>query len=177
MEPITCVVDAATLIENIHEIKSWTFGGYLNLVVPLSSMLPSGFALTVTLLTISVAIERAEQLYKIKKEELEVKVLDPPKKRLSWKNVRKEHPALDINIQLALEFIKEMEIDESNTSVTFQKSSEAYSPWKVVVEVQQEKKEVKEERPSTFAQALAKSNTVNGISGVAKAPKGQYLHA
>lgn len=111
----------------------------------------------------------------MKKEELEVKALDPPKKRLSWKNVRKEHPAFDINTQVALEFVKRTEVEESKTMVEFQKPSEEYSPWKGV-EVQQEKKEVKEERPSTFAQALAKSNTANGLSSVAGAPKGQCLY-
>ena len=126
------------------------------------------------LLTILIAIERVEKLYQIKKEEQEVKALDPPKKRSSWKNVRKEHPAFDINLQVALEFFKRMEAEESTTSITFQKISEEYSPWKGV-EIQQERVQTKEGRPSTFAQALAKSNVVNGSSGVANTPKGQYL--
>lgn len=173
MEPITCVVDAVTLIEHIHEIKSWTYDGDLNLVMPLCSKSHINLLLGRVLLTILIAIERVEKLYQTKKEQ-EVKALDPPKKRSSWKNVRKEHPAFDINLQVALEFFKRMEAEESTTSITFQKITEEYSPWKGV-ELQQEKVETKEGRPSTFAQALAKSNIVNGSSGVANMPKGQYL--
>lgn len=41
MEKITCVIDATTLVEHIHEIKSWIYNGQLRLVVPLNSKLES----------------------------------------------------------------------------------------------------------------------------------------
>lgn len=100
--------------------------------------------------------------------------MDSPKKRLSWKNARKEHPAFDINLQVASEFIKRMEIEGPSASVVFQRISEEYSPWKGV-EVPQEKSEIKEDRPSTFAQALARSSPVNGLPEIANVSKGQWF--
>lgn len=41
MEKTSCLIDATTLVEHIHEIKSWIYNGQLRLVVPLSSKLES----------------------------------------------------------------------------------------------------------------------------------------
>ena len=48
MEEIpTCVIDAITLIDHIHQIKTFVYDGYIRLAVPMSS----------TFSTVSVALE------------------------------------------------------------------------------------------------------------------------
>lgn len=106
----------------------------------------------------------------------------------SGKTARKEQPAFDINPKIANEYLARIEAgkegkavikerplyvaEESQDAVLFQNPSEVYTPWKDVPLVE-EKKELPEDRPATWADAARKkSNLPNGASGNPSNPKG-----
>lgn len=97
---------------------------------------------------------------------------EPPRQKSSLKNARKEYPTFDINLRVAVEFLGRLKSGETRGLFVFQQQSEEYSPWKVV-DIPTEKRESKEDRPTTFAQAvMVKQNTANGSAGGLDAAKG-----
>ncbi len=171
MEPLSCVTDAATLVENIYEIKSWVYNGQVQLVVPLSSMSHPASSAVWIFLTIVPAYEHLEKLSQDYKEQI-LKRPDPQRQRSSSKPARKEFPAFDINIRVAEEFLARLKLEETKHHVTFQQPSEEYSPWKGV-EAHVEKKDSKEHGPTTWAQAALTSlhNKTNSFN-MGDTPKG-----
>ncbi|MCJ1463733.1 hypothetical protein MMC07_002342 [Pseudocyphellaria aurata] len=156
MEKLSCVIDAPTLVEHIHEIKSWIYKGHVRLVVPLST------------------IEHVEQLFKDYKQQ-EIKTSAPPRQRSSLRARRTQYPAFDINPHVAHELLARLGLEKIEHLVTFQQPSEEYSPWKevgVMVE-----KEPNREGPTTWAQAaltsLNKAHMVNAADSakVSSKPK------
>ncbi|KAL8773690.1 MAG: hypothetical protein Q9209_001456 [Squamulea sp. 1 TL-2023] len=142
MDQLICVVDAATLVENIHQIKNFIQQGQIRLVVP---------QYTSAIL---------EQKYANLKEEVSKKPLrqvEPQRPRSGGKPARIEHPAFDINPLVAGEFLARLRSDDGQTILEFQKDSEQYSPWKIM-EQEEESKSAVENRPTTFAQAVQKQN-------------------
>lgn len=77
---------------------------------------------------------------------------------------------------MTLEFLDRLQDEEEKIpEVIFQQLAEEYSPWKGV-EVATEKKEFKEERPTTFAQAVAlRLNGTNGLPQTSDAVKREWL--
>ena len=75
--------------------------------------------------------------------------------RTGGRPARIEHPPFDINPLVAGEFLARLKSKGEEQGVEFQKDSEQYSPWKIL-ELEEESKNVTEDRPTTFAQAAAK---------------------
>ncbi len=174
METPICVVDAPALVEHIHEIKRWIHHGNLRLVVPLCSMKFQLPPMVFCLANLSAAVENVRQLCQKEKLEQELKKPASPRQRPVGKPARKEHPSFDINPRVTLEFLERLQVDNVD-GLVFQQPTEEYSPWKGV-EVQPERKDPKEERPTTFAQAvLLKLNPPNAISETSDATKGQMI--
>lgn len=82
----------------------------------------------------------------------------------------------DINLQVAEEFlVRQKVIGELQNHISFQQPSEEYSLWKGA-ELAGEKKDSKEQGPTTWAQAALTSlkNKSSSLTTV-DTPKGQYL--
>ncbi|CAO1596242.1 hypothetical protein XANCAGTX0491_000095 [Xanthoria calcicola] len=141
MDQLICVVDATTLVENIHQIKTLVHQGQIRLVVPQCT---------------ATALER---MYANLKEEANKKPprqVEPQRPRASGKPAKSEHPVFDLNPLVAGEFLARLQSDDKST-VEFQKDSEQYSPWKIM-ELEEENRAATENRPATFAQAVQKQN-------------------
>lgn len=186
METPICVADAKTLVDYIHDIKRWIYNGQLRLVVPACSRCnqPSE---DVSLAKEHLAAEQVEQIYQKSKE-----TKSAPKESIRPKPFGKpakiEYPPFDINPFLAKNFLARLktwkeedaaseqraffEEKENHGAVSFQQTSEQYTPWKDL-ETEEEKPQVVEDRPTTWAEALRrKQNLANGIVENPHAPKG-----
>ena len=141
------------------------------------------------LITIIIAVDQVEHIYEKTKETKSTSPKEATRPRSSGKPSKKEYPTFDINPLLAKNFIsrlmawKEGDIGhesreffdekENHGAVSFQQHNEVYTPWKDV-DVEEEKPQVPEERPSTWAEALRrKQNLANGTAECAQAPKGK----
>ena len=170
MENITCVVDATTLIDKIHEIKEWVYDGYIRLHVPICSK----FLVSLDdfhVLMSTIAFEMVEQIYQSSVVPKEAQK-EPPPKRSSYKVVaRKEQPLFDINPRVAREFLLRAQ-SEADGSITFQLPNEQFTQWKEEEESALKVEQPPEERPTSFAQALLrKLNIADGGDGT-NGPKG-----
>ncbi|KAI4159692.1 MAG: hypothetical protein LQ342_006385 [Letrouitia transgressa] len=154
MDTLICVIDAATLVDHIHDIKSWTYEGRIRLVVPLS------------------AVVTVDQLFQ-KSKEPQPKREEPKRPKSGGRPVRKEYPTFDINPEVVKEFLGRVRAGEKNDAVDFQytvdiqKETEQYSPWKYL-EAEEEVNMNGGKRPTSFAQALQKQSLekiANGTPG------------
>ncbi|KAL8905251.1 MAG: hypothetical protein Q9207_002760 [Kuettlingeria erythrocarpa] len=160
-----CVVDATTLVDHIHEIKSFVYQRRVCLVVPqhVSTPLEQKFA--------SLSDEATKKQKPSKPE--------PQRPRSSGrltkgeKSSKAEHPAMDINPLVAGEFLSRFSSDETQRHVEFQKESEQYSQWRLL-ELEEESKKAHENKPTSFAQAARKasmerfSNSTGAVNGPGK---------
>lgn len=137
-----------------------------------------------------LAYEHVEQIYQKSKETKSVpKEVARPKS--SGKPVKKEHPAFDINPLLAKNFLTRLKTwkedeavseqrdffqeKENHGAVSFQQSSEQYTPWKDI-EIEEEKPQVADDRPSTWAEALRRKQSLgNGTNGNVQSQKGDWI--
>ncbi len=178
MQTPYCVIDATTLIENIHEIKKWVYNSQIRLVVPLSSKYltcpPTVFSMSDYL----QASERVEHLYQ-KSIEQKPKPQEPARPKSSGKTTRKEHPTFDINPRLAKSFLAWLQCDDEDWdpdlthAVEFQQANEVYTPWTLAEEHGDKRDRSPKKGPTTFAQAVAKANLVKQEPGNGDAAKGQ----
>ena len=116
---------------------------------------------------------------------------ETPRSKVSGKPPKKEYPAFDINPTLAKNFLLRLKTwknkdaaaeqreflqeKENHAAVSFQSSSEQYTPWKDV-EMEEEPQQVVEDRPTTWADALRrKQSQANGIGGNFQTHKGAYV--
>lgn len=83
--------------------------------------------------------------------------VEPQRPRAGGKPTRIEPPAFDINPLVAGELLNRLRSKDGETKLEFQKDSEQYSPWKFL-EQEEERSNVTESKPSTFAQAVQKQN-------------------
>lgn len=165
MEIPTCVLDASALVEHIQEIKSWIQHGRLRLVVPLCSMNNPNLLSIFCFTDLNLAMENVNQLWAKEKILQEQRETTSSNRRSAGKPARREQPAYDINPRVTLEFLDRLQA-ENRDALVFQQLGEEYSPWKGV-EIPPERKDVKEERPATFAQAARyKQNATNGMPEV-----------
>ena len=188
METPICVADAKTIIDHIHDIRRWIYAGQLRLVVPSSSR-SYRTLFAPSLLKSFVAYEHVEQLYQ-KSTEQKPTTKGNSRPRSLGKPVKKEYPTFDINPRVTKDFLSRLKAwkDEDPTSearqffhekenhdaVSFQQPNEQYTPWKDL-EVEEEKPEIPEDRPATWADALRrKQNLANGTSGNSDVSKGRH---
>lgn len=170
MEIPTCVIDANTLIDHIHQIKALVYNGHIHLAVPLSSK--SSVALLARSITeIDIAVDRVDQQYR--------KSIEPkpePEKATRPKSggkPAKVYPAFDISPRVAKEFLERSSQEAIKILVDFQKDEEQYTTWKnLEIQEEQEKQKNAEGKPATFAAALLAK--LNISEAPAEAPKGQY---
>ena len=176
METPYCVIDASTLVENIHEIKKWVYNGQIRLVVPLSGMYSTSLP-SLPCLTVPKASERVEQLYQ-KSIEQKAKPQEPARPKSSGKTARKEHPTFDINPRLTKAFLAWLQRDKENWDpeipfvVEFQQANEVYTPWKLAEEQGEKRDGSPDKGPTTFAQAVAKANLATQAQGSGEAIRG-----
>ena len=178
MQTPYCVIDATTLVENVHEIKKWIYNGQVRIIVPWSSMYSVYLCVVFSTSNCVQALERVEQLYQ-KTIEQKPKPQEPARPRSSGKTARKEHPTYDINPRLARAFLARLQHGKDHGDlelpfhVEFQQANEVYTPW-TLAEAQGEKRDGSPEKgPTTFAQAVAKSNLVTQIPGTGETVKGK----
>ena len=177
MQTPYCVVDAATLVEHIHEFKKWVYNGHIRLVVPSSSMCLSFPHNASRIFNPLQASERVEQLFQ-KSIEPKQKPQESTRPKSSGKTVRREHPSFDINARLTKAFLAWLERDKESwdpelpCAVEFQQSGEVYSPWKLAEERGDKREESPENGPATFAQAVAKSNLAKQMKENGEVVKG-----
>ncbi|KAI4197538.1 MAG: hypothetical protein LQ350_005853 [Teloschistes chrysophthalmus] len=142
MDHYFCVVDAPTLIENVQEIKHLVHQGRIRLVVPQCT---------------SASLEQIYAKFKEDANKKPVRQVEPQRPRAGGKPTRIEPPAFDINPLVAGELLNRLRSKDGETKLEFQKDSEQYSPWKFL-EQEEERSNVTESKPSTFAQAVQKQN-------------------
>ena len=123
--------------------------------------------------------ENVDQLYQ-KSIEPKPILKEASKPKATWKPAKKEYPVFDTNPKIARAFLARLqagkdyetghlgrpiyEEEESHGAVHFSQTSEQYTPWKNVEEVE-EKVEVPEDRPESWADKLRrKQNMANGTS-------------
>lgn len=116
------------------------------------------------------AIERIEILYQ-KSTDKKPKPQEPLRPKSSGKFARKEYPTFDINPRIAKEFLARLQSENIGFDVEFQEKAHLYTPWVGIEEQEAKRPEPTEDRPTTFAQALAKMNVKAG-SGIVEAAKG-----
>ncbi|KAL8688450.1 MAG: hypothetical protein Q9218_005641 [Villophora microphyllina] len=142
MDHYFCVVDAATLIENIQEIKNLIYQGRVRLVVPQCT---------------SASLEQAYAKFKDDVNKKPLRQPEPQRPRSGGRPMKVEPPAFDINPLVAGELLNRYKSKDGENSIEFQKDSEQYSPWKYL-EQEEERRNVTASKPSTFAQAVQKQN-------------------
>jgi len=140
----------------------------------------------------AVAYEIVEQINQ-KTKEPKLTTKEAPRPKSTGKPVKKEYPAFDINPLLTRGFLSRLKAwkeeeavseqreffqgKENHRAVSFQQFSEQYTPWKDV-EIEEEKPQVAEDRPTTWAEALRrKQNLANGGGGNSLVPKGNHTEA
>ncbi len=124
------------------------------------------------------ALERVEQLYQ-KSIEQKPKAQEPARPKSSGKTARKEHPTFDINPRLTKAFLAWLQREkdywdpELPCAVEFQKANEVYTPWKLAEEQEDKRDGSPEKGPTTFAEAVAKSNLAKQVSRSNEVAQGQ----
>ena len=89
------------------------------------------------------------------------------------KSARRVQPTYDNNPRVTLEFLNRLRA-ENGDGLVFQREGEEYSPWQRTQTPP--RRQVQEERPATFAEAVRhRLNASNGTSGAPGATKGTVL--
>ncbi|KAL9102510.1 MAG: hypothetical protein Q9163_002345 [Psora crenata] len=152
METPICITDAATLVDRIHQIKSWIYNGQLRLIVPSSSM-PARQSLPIaSILMWMAAVQNVDQIYQ-KSIEPKPLVKEITKPKISRKPTKKEYPAFDMNPRIAKAFLERVragkdyetghlgrpiyEDEEKHDAVHFPPANEQYTPWKHIEEYEE----------------------------------------
>ncbi|MCJ1390644.1 hypothetical protein MMC18_003505 [Xylographa bjoerkii] len=153
MEHPICVVDAATLVDRIHEIKQWVYDDAIRIHVPLSTF------------------EKVEQLYQASLAPKEPQKESAPKKTSS-KATRKEIPLFDINPRTAKEFLVRAQGAHLN-NISFQLPHEQFTQWKEEEQQATKIEQAPEGPPTSFAEALRRKKfndelESNGSKGPSK---------
>lgn len=187
METPICVADARTLVDNIHDIKRWIYNGQLRLVVPSCSMY-SLFIEEISLPKGRLASEVVAELYQ-KSQETKPAPKEISRPKSFGKPAKIDYPPFDINPFLARLFLSGLkhwkgedaaseqriffQEKENHEAVSFPQANEQYTPWKDIENEEEEKPQVVEDRPTTWAEALRrKQNIANGIVNISSAAKG-----
>ena len=153
MEPntTTCVIDANTLIDHIHEVKALVYDGHIQLCVPLNGM-PTCVAKPLHA-HICTVIDRVDQVCRTSiepKSEPE----KAPRPKSGGKPAR-VYPTFDINPRLAKEFLERSKQEGSKMAVEFQKEEEQFTVWKnLEIKEEHERQKNADGKPPTFAAAL-----------------------
>ena len=84
----------------------------------------------------------------------------------------KVHPAFDINPRVVREFLERSRIEDSKLGVEFQQETEQYTPWKNLVE-QEEEQKAPDAKPAGYAAALLKK--LNNKETLVQAAKGMCM--
>ena len=170
MDPKTYIVDTATLIDGIHELKQRVYDGSASLLIPASSEPLSTASAELKLITISAA----DQVEKAAEASLASKTVpkEPSSKRASGRmNRREEKPLFDINPRTAREFLRRAK-EGHVERVAFQAAAEEFSQWKEEEERKAAKVESPIAPPTSFAEALnRKQNPKDGLES--EAAKGE----
>ena len=130
--------------------------------------------------------ENVDQLY-LKSTEPKPTVKDAPKPKATGKPTKKEYPTFDTNPKIARAFLTRLqagkdyetgplgrpiyEVEENHGAVHFSKSTEQYTPWKDVEEVE-EKVEIPEDRPESWADKLRRKQNMANEASREKQSKG-----
>lgn len=166
---MTCVIDANTLIDHIHEVKALVYDGHIQLCVALTTM------------------GRIDQICKkFIEPKPEPEKAPPPRSGGKPKSARgkparekpakekpaREKPARDINPQIAQEFLERSKQGDEELAVEFQKEEEQFTVWKnLELQEEQEKQKNADGKPATFAEALlAKLNIAEAPAESLKGP-------
>ena len=169
MEQLTCVVDAATLVDRIHEIKQWVYNDAIRIHVPLpsTSILLSLVGMHAENLK---AFEKVEQLYQASLVAKEPQK-EPAPKKPSSKNTRKETPLFDINPQTSREFL--LRAQEANlNNISFQLPHEQFTQWKEEEQQATKVEQTPEGPPTSFAEALRRKKFKDDLES--NGAKGSY---
>ncbi|MCJ1292417.1 hypothetical protein MMC34_003967 [Xylographa carneopallida] len=153
MEQLTCVVDATTLVDRIHEIKQWVYNDAIRIHIPLSTF------------------EKVEQLYQASLAVKEPQK-EPAPKKTSGKSARKETPLFDINPRASKEFLLRAHGANLN-NISFQLPNEQFTQWKEEEQQATKVEQSPEGPPTSFAEALRRKKfndelESNGIKGPSK---------
>ncbi|MCJ1471959.1 hypothetical protein MMC13_000602 [Lambiella insularis] len=152
MKHLTCVIDATTLVDRIHEVKQWVYNDAISIHIPLCT------------------VEKVEQIYQASLIPKEVQK-EPAPKKPSSKATRKEIPLFDINPRSAREFLLRAQ-GEHIKNVSFQLPLEQFTQWKEEEQQAIKAEQAPEGPPTSFAQALLRKlnfsdgNDSNGIKGI-----------
>ncbi|MCJ1286003.1 hypothetical protein MMC26_005345 [Xylographa opegraphella] len=170
MDHLTCVIDARTLVDRIHEIKQWVYSDAIGIHIPLSStfILLSLFGLHAENLK---AFEKFEELYQTSLVTKEVQKESAPK-RASSKSTRKETPLFDINPRTAREFLLRTQGANIN-NISFQLPHEQFTQWREEEQQANKVENLPEGPPTSFAEALRRKKfndelEANGTKGSSK---------
>ena len=167
MDNNTCVVDALTLIDHIHLIKSWVYAHDIRLLVP---TIGKSRALLYTILSRSereAVPEQVEQLYQ-KALEAKSKPEEAGRSKPPPKTSKKDFPTFDVNPSVTREFLARARESQDNLPVEFQHENEQFSQWRSK-EIMAEKQKFNERNPASYAQTLLmklnfSEGSENGIS-------------
>lgn len=172
-ETVTCVIDANTLIDNIHQIKALIYDGHIQLCVPLSSTFER--LLEASVADSWIAVDHVDHIYRksIEKSSEPEKAARP---KFGGKPSR-VYPTFDISPRVTKEFLerskenleKLSKEDSENSAVVFQKEEEQYTPWKNLELQEEQERQKNAEKPATFAAALlAKLNIAEAPASSSK---------
>ena len=165
----TCVIDANTLIDHIHEVKALVYDGHIQLCVPLSSM--STYITKPLNAHISLVIDRVDQICRTSVEP-KSEPEKAPRPKSGGKPAR-VYPTFDISPRVAKEFLERSKQDGSKLAVEFQKEEEQFTVWKnLEIKEENERQKNADGKPATFAAALLAK--LNIAEAPAESPKGQY---
>ena len=172
METTTCVIDANTLIDHIHEVKALVYDGHIQLCVPLSST--SSCAMKRPHAYVFLAIDRVDDSWK-KSIEPKPEPEKAPRPKSGGKPAR-VYPTFDISPRIAKEFLERSKQDGRKSAVEFQKEEEQYTVWKnLEIREEQERQKNADGKPATFAAALLAKLNIAEVP--AESSKGLYQNS
>lgn len=172
MDYKTCVINANTFIDHIHQIKALVYDGRIRLAVPLSSMSMVDRS-CMNLAKINSAVDSVEQL---SHKSIEPKpVPEKAARPKSGGKPVKVFPTFDISPRVAKEFLERLKQVESKLPIDFQNEGEQYTSWKnLEIQEEQEKRKNADGKPATFAAALLAK--LNIVEAPAQSSKGQFSY-
>ena len=119
---------------------------------------------------LSPALDNVKQICDKETENRKQQLYALQSQKSNGKSARREQPIYDNNPRVTLEFLNRLQA-ESGNGLVFQNQGEEYSPWQK--DQTPPLRQVQEERPTTFAEAVRhKLNVTNGTSGAQGATKG-----
>lgn len=171
MESLTCVIDASTLVDRIHEVKEWIYYDSIRILIPACSK-PNLSVLGYAWITdcAPIALEKVGQICKEALAAVEVAKESANKRPLN-KAARREQPLFDINPRITTELLQRAKIGEEISTIAFQGVEEQFTQWK-----DEDRQVVAAAQPpvgppTSFAQALLRKLNISDGSDI-NGPKG-----